>query len=120
LYSEPTCLGHAAALEMQAARSTNDSKVPLASAIGFVACSFGALGLDWTKHVRVSGALRRPTDIKHSNGNLEKALRLVGWQATIHMSDVVKNLVAAEQERRDRSASAPQRGVSPSELYSKR
>jgi GDP-D-mannose dehydratase len=37
-----------------------------------------------------------------SCGNPEKARRLLGWKATLHMPQVVERLVAAERERRER------------------
>jgi len=66
----------------------------------FVATSFSAFGLDWTRHVRTSNVYRRPTDIQVSCGNPEKARRLLGWKATLHMRQVVERLVVAERERR--------------------
>ncbi|MEZ5857059.1 MAG: GDP-mannose 4,6-dehydratase [Hyphomicrobiaceae bacterium] len=66
----------------------------------FVAASFSALGLDWTKHVTKSEAFRRPTDIMYSSGNPEKAERLLGWRAETHMNQVVEKLIAAETQRR--------------------
>jgi GDPmannose 4,6-dehydratase len=73
----------------------------------FVAASFAAFGLDWTRHVRTSGVYLRPTDIQVSCGNPEKARRLLGWEATLHMPQVVERLVAAERERRERLPARP-------------
>ena len=70
----------------------------------FVACAFDVLGLDWRKHVRTSGAFQRPTDIAYSSGNPEKASRLLGWQATVKTPDVVKRLIGAEREKREKAA----------------
>ncbi len=62
----------------------------------FVAAAFQSLGLDWRKHVDSDRALFRPTDLQTSYANPELAARELGWRATRRMSDVVREMVAAE------------------------
>ena len=68
----------------------------------FVAQAFAALDLDWRRHVITSDSLRRPTDLLISRGNPEKAHRLLGWRARTRMQQVVRNLIDAERDRRER------------------
>ncbi len=65
----------------------------------FVAIAFAEVGLDWREHVVSDSSLFRPTDIAVGRGNPEKAQRELGWQARYRMSDVVRMMVKAEQER---------------------
>lgn len=58
----------------------------------FVAQTFACFGLDWIQHVEHDDQLMRPNEIAWSQGNPEKARQLLGWQATKHMSDVIKIL----------------------------
>ena len=41
--------------------------------------------------MRTSDVYLRPTDIQVSCGNPEKARRLLGWKATLHMPQVVND-----------------------------
>ena len=66
----------------------------------FVAASFACFNLDWREHVRISDAFRRPSDIAHSSGDPSKALKKLGWKASIAMPGVVERLVEAERMRR--------------------
>jgi len=65
----------------------------------FVAEAFKTLGLDWRDHVVSDPALMRPTDMRVSRANPALAAEKLGWQASMHMHDVVRAMVAAEQER---------------------
>lgn len=64
----------------------------------FVARAFAQLGLDWQDHVNVDPSLFRPSEIAHSAGYPAKALRGLGWQATVVFSELIGNLVRAEQD----------------------
>lgn len=64
----------------------------------FVAETFQALGLDWHDHVSTDPSLLRPSEIMVSRGNPAKALQRLGWQARHTMADVVKAMIAAEQQ----------------------
>jgi GDPmannose 4,6-dehydratase len=58
----------------------------------FVDQSFACFGLDWTEHVLHDDQLMRPNEIAWSQGNPEKAHKILGWQASKRMRDVVKTL----------------------------
>jgi GDPmannose 4,6-dehydratase len=62
----------------------------------FVAAAFVELGLDWRDHVEIDKSLLRPSDIRHSAGNPDKARRLIHWQAKSGMFEVVRTMVQAE------------------------
>ena len=48
----------------------------------FVAESFAYFGLDWLQYVQHSDQFMRPNEIAWSQGNPEKAYKLLGWQAS--------------------------------------
>lgn len=62
----------------------------------FVAEVFAAVGLDWRDHVESDPAMLRPSEIMVSRANPGKAARLLGWQATHRMRDVVRMMVAEQ------------------------
>lgn len=59
---------------------------------------FSCFGLNWAEHVRFDDQLIRPNEILWSQGNSEKAYKILGWQATRRMRDVVKILCDAQRE----------------------
>lgn len=65
----------------------------------FVAGAFAHFGLDWSDHVDLNIGLHRPADIDESRSDPGKAKRLLGWEATRSMPDVVSAMAAAEAER---------------------
>lgn len=62
----------------------------------FVKHSFDCLGLNWKDYVVTNKELFRPTDLLWSQGNAAKANKLLGWQASSKMRDVVRNMIDAE------------------------
>jgi GDPmannose 4,6-dehydratase len=62
----------------------------------FVQIVFAGVGLDWSKYVRTRPELLRPTDIKISRANPEKAYRVLGWEARHTIEDVARMMVASE------------------------
>ena len=62
----------------------------------FAAIAFDAFGLDWQKHVVSDAGLGRPTDIALSVGRPTRARERLKWEATMHMSEVVRRLVVEE------------------------
>jgi GDPmannose 4,6-dehydratase len=62
----------------------------------FVAQSFGSFGLNWDEHVQHDDQLKRPNEIPWSQGNPEKAQRVLGWRADKKMRDVVTALCSAQ------------------------
>jgi GDPmannose 4,6-dehydratase len=65
----------------------------------FVAEVFAQLGLNWHDYVSTDPSLLRPSEIMVSRGNPDKAARDLGWQAKHHMKDVIRIMIAAEQEK---------------------
>jgi GDPmannose 4,6-dehydratase len=63
----------------------------------FVAASFAELDLDWRAHVETDSGLLRRTDIAVGRANPEKARRVLGWQASRRMRDVVRLMVEDER-----------------------
>jgi GDPmannose 4,6-dehydratase len=62
----------------------------------FVAQAFAYYGLDWTQYVVHDDQLMRPNENAWSQGNPDKAERILGWQAKKHMGDVIKILCDAQ------------------------
>ena len=62
----------------------------------FVAQAFAYYGLDWTQYVVHDDKLMRPNENAWSQGNPDKAERLLGWKAKKHMGDVIKILCDAQ------------------------
>lgn len=71
----------------------------------FAAEAFGYLGLDWKEHVHIDESIFRPADLVVSNADPSKAERQLGWKARYTMPDVVKGMVEANIQVRDRSGS---------------
>ncbi|MEQ1590627.1 MAG: GDP-mannose 4,6-dehydratase [Gallionella sp.] len=65
----------------------------------FVSCTFDSLKLNWRDHVVSNSALFRPTDLYWSQGCSDKAERVLGWQATSKMVDVIRMMIKQEDSR---------------------
>jgi GDPmannose 4,6-dehydratase len=65
----------------------------------FVATAFEVVGLDWRKHVFIDPTLIRPSEIMVSRANPAKAVHKLKWKATLKMRDVIRLIVAAEQNQ---------------------
>lgn len=61
----------------------------------FVECAFAHFGLNWQEHVHVERNLFRPSDIRMSCANPEKASRLLGWTAQSRFEEVVEKMSEA-------------------------
>lgn len=64
----------------------------------FVATAFELLNLDWREHVECDPALFRPSEIRSGLGDASKAAAMLSWRATIRMPEVVRRMIAHEQE----------------------
>jgi GDPmannose 4,6-dehydratase len=73
----------------------------------FVSAAFERVGLDWRKHVSLRKDLLRPTDIRISVGNPQRAKTLLGWQAQTMMQGVVARLVDTELSQRGAETNVP-------------
>lgn len=63
----------------------------------FCAAAFAQMGLTWQDHVEIDQQLFRPTEIMYGCGNPAKAKEVLGWAARSTMRDVVRKMLAAEQ-----------------------
>jgi len=84
----------------------------------FVELAFAELGLDWQKHVEIDPRYFRPTEVDHLEGENAKARRMLGWEPTITLPELVKMMAQsdhalAKQERLLNSAghTMPLRGA---------
>jgi GDPmannose 4,6-dehydratase len=66
----------------------------------FVARCFELLGLDWRDHVESDPRLFRATDIATSYGDPSRARALLGWSASVDFDEMLRRLIAAEQQPR--------------------
>ena len=64
----------------------------------FVAAVFDYCGLDWNDHVEIDPALYRPSEIREGRGDASKAANMLGWRATMKMTDVARAMVEAERQ----------------------
>jgi GDPmannose 4,6-dehydratase len=62
----------------------------------FIDHTFSYFSLDWTEHVLHDEQLMRPNEIALSQGNPEKSYKVLGWQASKHMRDVI-NILCSEK-----------------------
>lgn len=62
----------------------------------FVERAFGAVGLDWTRHVDYDPGLVQPVEQAAPCGNPAKAARDLGWTNTVGFDDLVGRLVESQ------------------------
>lgn len=62
----------------------------------FVQTAFEQVNLDWQDHVVQDRKLFRPTEIRHSCGDASKALKHLGWKASMTMREVARAMVMHE------------------------
>jgi GDPmannose 4,6-dehydratase len=67
----------------------------------FAQAAFAGVGLDWADYVSSDASQMRPTDIMVGRANPAKALRQLGWQASLRMPDVVGLMTAAYNARHE-------------------
>lgn len=65
----------------------------------FVASVFNCLNIDWQPYVETDAKFLRPSDIKTSKGNPQKAFQELGWKAQYKMDDIVQAMVRDECDR---------------------
>ena len=59
--------------------------------------AFGALDLDWKKHVEIDPRYFRPTEVDHLQGNPTKARRVLGWAPKVGVRELVEMMVRADE-----------------------
>lgn len=64
----------------------------------FVATAFSEVGLDWRQYVVQDQSLFRPTEIRYSRGQAEKAKKKLNWEARLRMKDVVREMIRSERQ----------------------
>ena len=70
-----------------------------------VEAAFGALDLDWERHVRVDPALRRAKgEVANLVGDPSAARSRLGWQPTVSFEELVRLMVDADVEALSREA----------------
>jgi len=67
----------------------------------FVQVVFEKFLLDWKDHVIIEKNLYRPTDLKFSCGNPQKAKEKLGWHAHINFEKLIKILIDDEFEQQN-------------------
>jgi len=65
----------------------------------FVSRTFSFLGLDWRDHVRIKQELFRPTDIRTSHANPDKAKKYLGWSSQTDVDGVIEKMCEAAGEK---------------------
>jgi GDPmannose 4,6-dehydratase len=63
----------------------------------FIEIAFAQAGLNWQEWVDTDPEFFRPTDLKVGHADPSKALRELGWHATVRLDEVVKRMVAVER-----------------------
>ena len=60
--------------------------------------AFGALDLDWQRHVEIDPRYFRPTDVDHLCGDATKAHRQFGWAPTVRFRELIETMVRADEQ----------------------
>jgi GDPmannose 4,6-dehydratase len=60
--------------------------------------AFGALDLDWKKHVEIDPRYFRPTEVDHLRGDSGKAQRALGWKPKVTFKQLIEMMVRADEE----------------------
>lgn len=63
----------------------------------FVQAAFKHVGLNWHDHVENNPDLIRPSEIRRGHANPQLARELLGWQAKVHVEQVVALMIEAER-----------------------
>ncbi len=63
----------------------------------FISRAFAFWGLNWRDHVRIQPKLFRPSDIRMSRANPDKAKKHLGWSSQMDVVGVIRKLCEAEE-----------------------
>jgi GDPmannose 4,6-dehydratase len=69
----------------------------------FCEYAFGCLDLDYKKYVKVDPRFYRPAEVEVLQGDASKARRILGWEPTIGLGEIVREMVTADMVRLQRS-----------------
>ena len=61
--------------------------------------AFGCLDLDYERYVKVNPRFYRPAGVEVLQGDASKARRVLGWEPTIRLGEIVREMVAADMAR---------------------
>ncbi len=61
--------------------------------------TFGYLGMDYKKYVKIDQKFFRPHDVLHLEGDASKAKQILGWKPKTTFKDLVKMMVDADFEK---------------------
>ncbi|HZA27597.1 MAG TPA: GDP-mannose 4,6-dehydratase [Actinomycetota bacterium] len=73
--------------------------------------SFGAVGLDWSRHVEIDPRYLRPNEVHHLEGDPSKAERELGWKPKVRFHELIELMVRAD----DQDVQASLAGRAPTE-----
>lgn len=59
--------------------------------------AFGALELDWSRHVEIDPRYFRPTEVDHLRGDAKKARDKLGWKPTVTFRELIEMMVLADE-----------------------
>jgi GDPmannose 4,6-dehydratase len=68
--------------------------------------AFGCLDLDYEKYVKVDPRFYRPAEVEVLQGDASKARRVLGWKPLVGLAEIVREMVAADMSRLQRSNQA--------------
>ena len=64
--------------------------------------AFGAVGLDWRRHVVVDPTLLRPAEVDHLIGDASKAKKRLGWEPLVSFEEMIQRMVEHDLKRVER------------------
>lgn len=65
--------------------------------------AFNYINKSWNDYVKIDSALCRPCEVHHLLGNNSKAKNILGWEPTINIDSIIKELIDADIKRLSRS-----------------
>jgi len=66
---------------------------------GMIQLAFAHVGLDWEKYVSVDESLFRPAEVDRLLGSAAKAKRVLGWEPTTTLEQMIGEMVEADLVR---------------------
>jgi len=60
--------------------------------------AFGAMDVDWKKHVEIDPRYFRPTEVDHLHGDPSKAMKALGWKPKVTFKQLIEMMVRADEE----------------------
>ncbi|MBA3637826.1 MAG: GDP-mannose 4,6-dehydratase [Acidobacteriota bacterium] len=73
-----------------------------------VELSFGHVGLDWQKHVKMDPRFLRPAEVDHLIGDSSKARKALGWTPEVDFAELVRMMVDADMARLSSARGTPE------------